>query len=108
MIDDDKTTLAFDSWEISEMLNIYLCFLHKRSENEDFQLRDIDPESFEDFKWSPALNQMRRAREDMPRSSSTKDRHNSSKPSISPVHVHPTSSSSIEASPSITDNYFMK
>ena len=36
IIDDDKTTLAFDSWEISEMINIHSYFLHKRSENEYF------------------------------------------------------------------------
>ena len=89
------------------MLNIYLYFLHKRNENEDFQLSDIDPASFEDFMWSPALNQMRRTREDMRGSSSTKGRHNLSKSSISPAHARSTSSSSTEASPSITDDNFL-
>ena len=43
----------------------------------------------------------------MPRSLSTKGQHNSSRSSISPAHVRSTSSSSIEASLSITDNNFL-
>ena len=102
--DANETTLAFDDWEVSEIFDIYSYFMHKRSEtNEDFQLRDIEPGSFEDSKLSRTYFQMTRAREDMSRSSSTRDQPNSSRPSISPTHVDSTSSSSIEASPSITD-----
>ena len=97
----------FDSWEVSEIFNICSYFMHKRSENEDFQLRDIDPASFEDFKLSPAFNQMVHTRKDASRPSSTRGQPNLSRPSIFPAHVRSTSSSSIEASPSITDNNFL-
>ena len=107
VIDNNATTLAFDSWEVSERFNIYSYFMHKRSENEDFELKDINPESFESFKWSPASDQMRRTREDISRPSSTKGQPNLSRSSIPPAHVRSTSSLSIEDSPPITDNNFL-
>ena len=80
--DDNATTLAFDSWEVSETFNIYSYFMHKRSENEDFQLRDINPESFESFKSSPAYNGTTRTQKNMPRSMPTRGQPNLSRPSI--------------------------
>ena len=104
-VEANKTTLAFDDWEVCEMFNLYSCFMHKKSEaNEDYQLKDVDASTFEDFKWSPAYYKMTRTREDTPRSSSTRGQPNSSRPSISPTRIASTSSSSIEASPSITDD----
>ena len=38
-IDNNKTTLAFDDWEVSETFNICSYLMHKRSENKDFQLK---------------------------------------------------------------------
>ena len=83
--DNDKTTLAFDDWEVSEMINISSYFMHKRCENEDFQLKDIDPLSFKSFKLSPICNRTTHTRKDMPRSQSTRGQPNLSRPSISPA-----------------------
>ena len=83
--DNNKTTLAFDDWEVSEMINISSYFTHKRSENEDFQLSNIDPSSFENFKLSPICNHVTRTRKDMSAFASTRGQTNLSRPSISPA-----------------------
>ena len=83
VVDANKTTLAFDDWEVLEIFNIYSYFMHKKCEtNEDFQLRDIELASFEDSKLRSIYFQMTRTREDMSRSSSTRGQPNSSRPSI--------------------------
>ena len=90
----NQTTLAFDDWEITEILYIYSYFVHKRSNDENFQLRDIEPGPFEDFKWRSAYYKMASAQESTPRSSTTRGQLNSSRPSIHPAHVASTSSPS--------------
>ena len=68
IVDNNKATLAFDNWEVSEIFNLYSYFMCKKSENEYFQLRDIEPDLFESFKLSPICDQITRTRKDMPRS----------------------------------------
>ena len=88
--DNNATTLAFDDWEVSEMTNVSSYFMHEKCENEDFQLKDIDPSSFESFKLSPICNRTTRTRKDVPRSQSTRGQPNLSRPSISPAsNVNP-------------------
>ena len=103
--DADNNALALDDWEVSKIIKIsrYAACLQEEK-GEDFRLKDIDASLFEDFKLSPTSFQMTRTREDMSRSSSTRGQPNPSRPSISPTHVASTSSSSIEASPPITDD----
>ena len=49
----NETTLAFDDWEITEIINIHSYFTHKKSEaNEDYPLKDVDASALEDFKWT--------------------------------------------------------
>ena len=100
IVDNNKATLAFDDWEVAEIFNLCSYFMHKRSENENFQLRDIEPESFESFKLSPICDQMTHTRRNMSRS--TKGQPNLSRPSISPASIGSTSSSSIGTPPSIS------
>jgi len=100
VVDNNETTLAFDDWEVAEIFTLCSYFMHKRSEHENFQLREIDPESFESFKLSPICDQITRTRRNMSRS--TKGQPNLSRPSVSPVSISTTSSSSIETLPSIS------
>ena len=37
VVDNNKTTLAFDDWEVAEIFNLYSYLMHKRNENENFQ-----------------------------------------------------------------------
>ena len=101
----NQTTLAFDDWEVAEILNIHSYFMHKKSEaNEHYQLKDVDASAFEDFKWSTAYSKMTSTREDTPSSSSTRGQPNSSGPSISPTHVALHSSlSTANGEPSLQD-----
>ena len=66
--DDDGNTLAFDSWEVSEIIIIGRYADHLRNEKgEDFRIKDIDISLFEDFKFSPACAQVQYAQGDITR-----------------------------------------
>ena len=59
LTDSKGDTLSFDSWEISEILNIRThSVCQQEKQGKDFRLLCLDPGSFEDWKLSPDYRRM--------------------------------------------------
>ena len=66
--DADGNALAFDGWEVSEIINISRHAAHLREEKgKDFRLKDINVSLFKDFKLSPACTRVQYAQGDITR-----------------------------------------